>query len=63
VKQFPILDAHHQEVEKHIIEWLKLRVILKANIPFNSPIFAVPKKKWRYLAGPRFPGPQYPQTH
>ena len=27
VKQFKIPDAHMEEVEKHVVEWLKLGVI------------------------------------
>jgi Reverse transcriptase (RNA-dependent DNA polymerase) len=42
VKQFKILDAHRKEVERHVLEWLKLGVIQPAR--YNSPIFAVMKK-------------------
>jgi hypothetical protein len=44
VKQFKIPDAHRQEVEKHVLEWLKLDVIQPARSRYNSPIFAVMKK-------------------
>ena len=44
VKQFKIPDAHRQEVEKHVLEWLKLGVIQPARSRYNSPIFAVLKK-------------------
>ncbi len=44
VKQFKILDAHRQEVERHVLEWLKLGVIQPARSQYNSPIFAVMKK-------------------
>ncbi len=44
VKQFKIPDTHCQEVEKHVLEWLKLGVIQPARSCYNSPIFAVMKK-------------------
>ena len=44
VKQFRIPDAHQQEVERHVAEWLKLGVVEPARSKFNSPIFAVMKK-------------------
>ncbi len=44
VKQFKIPDAHRQEVERHVLEWLKLGVIQPARSRYNSPIFAVMKK-------------------
>ena len=44
VKQFKIPDAHRKEVEKHVLEWLKLGVIQPARSRYNSPIFAVMKK-------------------
>jgi hypothetical protein len=44
VKQFKIPDAHCQEVEKHVLEWLILGVIQPARSRYNSPIFAVMKK-------------------
>ena len=33
-----------EEVEKHVVEWLKLGVIEPALSKYNSPIFAVAKK-------------------
>jgi hypothetical protein len=44
VKQFKILDAHHKEVKKHVLEWLKLGIIQPARSHYNSPIFAAMKK-------------------
>jgi hypothetical protein len=44
IKQFKIPDAHCKEVEKHVLEWLKLGVIQPAHSRYNSPIFAVMKK-------------------
>jgi hypothetical protein len=44
VKQFKIPDEHRQEVERHVLEWLKLGVIQPARSRYNSPIFAVMKK-------------------
>ena len=44
VKQFKIPDAHREEVEKHVAEWLKMGVVQPARSKFNSPIFAVGKK-------------------
>ena len=33
-----------EEVEKHVVKWLKLEVIEPARRKYNSPIFAVAKK-------------------
>ena len=44
VKQFRIPDAHREEVEKHVNEWLKMGVVQPCRSKFNSPIFAVAKK-------------------
>ena len=44
VKQFRIPDAHREEVEKHVTEWLKMGVVQPARSKYNSPIFAVAKK-------------------
>ena len=44
IKQFKIPDAHREEVEKHVGEWLKLGVIQPTRSKFNSPIFVVAKK-------------------
>ncbi len=35
---------HRKEVEKHVLEWLKLGVIQPARSRYNSLIFAVLKK-------------------
>ena len=44
VKQFKIPDVHMEEVEKHVLECLKLGVIEPAWSKYNSPIFAVANK-------------------
>ncbi len=44
VKQFKIPNALRKEVEKHVLEWLKLGIIQPARSRYNSPIFAVMKK-------------------
>ena len=44
IKQFKIPDAHREEVEKHVAEWLKLGVIQPTRSKFNCPIFVVAKK-------------------
>ena len=44
VKQFKIPDAHREEVEKHVAEWLKLGVVQPCRSKFNSPLFVVMKK-------------------
>jgi len=44
VKQFKIPDAQHTELERHVLEWLKLGVIQPALSRYNSPIFAIMKK-------------------
>ena len=44
VKQFKILDAHMEEVETHVVQWLKLGVFEPAWRKYNSLIFAVAKK-------------------
>ena len=44
VKQFKIPEAHRQEVERHVAEWLKLGVVQPTRSKYNSPIFAVAKK-------------------
>ena len=38
------MDAHQEEAEKHVAEWLKLGVVEPSRSKFNSPIFAVLKK-------------------
>ena len=44
VKQFRIPDAHQEEVERHVAEWLKLGVVEPSRSKYNSPICAVTKK-------------------
>jgi hypothetical protein len=44
VKQFKIPDSQHTELERHVLEWLKLGVIQPALSRYNSPIFAIMKK-------------------
>ncbi len=44
VKQFKIPDAHRKEVQRPVLEWLKLGVIQPARSRYNSPIFAIMKK-------------------
>jgi hypothetical protein len=44
VKQFKIPDAHLQEIEKNVVEWLKLGVVQPTRSKFNSPLFLVGKK-------------------
>ena len=44
VKQFKIPDAHRQEVEQNVAEWLKLGVVQPCRSKFNSPLFCVMKK-------------------
>jgi hypothetical protein len=61
VKQFKIPDAHRQQVKQHFTEWIKLGVVQPARSKFNSPIFAVTKKKT--LFSERFLCFKYPNTH
>jgi len=58
VKQFKIPDAHHKEVEKHILEWLKLRVIQPARSGYNKPHLCCHEEGWQCQVGARFQGPQ-----
>jgi hypothetical protein len=44
VKQLKTPYAHQKEVERHVLEWLKFRVIQPEKSRYNSPIFAVMKK-------------------
>ena len=44
VKQFKIPDAHREQIEKHVTEWLKLGVVQPTRSKFNSPIFVFAKK-------------------
>ena len=43
VKQFRKPDAHREEVEKHVNEWLKMGVVQPWLSKFNSPIFDAAK--------------------
>jgi Reverse transcriptase (RNA-dependent DNA polymerase)/RNase H-like domain found in reverse transcriptase/gag-polyprotein putative aspartyl protease len=44
IKQFKIPEAHQQEVENYVKEWLKLGVIQPSRSKYNSPVFVVAKK-------------------
>jgi hypothetical protein len=44
VTQFKSPEAHREQVEKHVTEWLKLGVVQPTRSKFNSPIFVVSKK-------------------
>jgi transposase InsO family protein len=44
VKQFKIPEAHREDVEKHVAEWLKLGVVQPSRSRYNSPLFVVMKK-------------------
>ncbi len=48
-KQFNLLEAHNQFIEKTLDEWLKLGVVRRSNSTYNSPIFCVPKKQGQGL--------------
>jgi hypothetical protein len=48
-KQFKIPEAHHQFIEQTLDEWLKLGVVKRSNLPYNSPIFCIPKKQGQGL--------------
>ena len=43
-KQFPIPYSHQDEILKAVQEWLQLDIIEKADSPYNSSLFCVPKK-------------------
>jgi len=43
-KQYPILDTHHEYLEKQMQEWLKLGIVQPSTSRYNSPMFLVPKK-------------------
>jgi hypothetical protein len=44
VKQFKIPEAHRDDVEKHVQEWLKLGVVQPSRSRYNRPLFVVMKK-------------------
>jgi hypothetical protein len=44
-KQFKIPEAHHQFIENTLEEWLKLGVVRRSDLLYNSTIFCVPKKQ------------------
>jgi hypothetical protein len=48
-KQFKIPEAHHQFIEQTLDEWLKLGVIRRSNLLYNSFIFSIPKKQGQGL--------------
>jgi hypothetical protein len=48
-KQFKIPEAHHNFIEQTLEEWLKLGVVRRLDLLYNSPICCVPKKKGQGL--------------
>jgi hypothetical protein len=44
-KQFKILEMHHQFIKQILDKWLKLGVVKRSNLLYNSPIFCIPKKQ------------------
>ncbi len=44
VKQFPIPETYHKQLNLQVQEWLRIAVIKPTNSPYNSPFFVVPKK-------------------
>jgi len=43
-KQFKIPEANHNFIKQTLEEWLKLGVVRRSDLLYNSPIFCVPKK-------------------
>jgi hypothetical protein len=43
-KQYKIPDAHKPFLEENITDWLKLGVIQRSQLLYNSPVFCVPKR-------------------
>jgi hypothetical protein len=48
-KQFKIPEAHHQFTEQTLDEWLKLGVVRRSNLLYDSFIFSIPKKQGQGL--------------
>jgi hypothetical protein len=48
-KQFKIPEAHHNFIEQTLEEWLKLGVVGRSDLLYNSLIFCVPKKQGQGL--------------
>ncbi len=48
-KQFKIPEARHNFIEQTLEEWLKLGVVRRSDLLYNSPIFCVPKKQGQGL--------------
>jgi hypothetical protein len=48
-KQFKIPEAHRNFIEQTLEEWLKLGVVRRSDLLYNSPIFCVPKKQGQGL--------------
>jgi hypothetical protein len=48
-KQFKIPEAHHNFIKQTLEEWLKLGVVRRLDLLYNSPIFWVPKKQGQGL--------------
>ena len=45
INQFPLPEAHRDEVINSVKEWLNLGIIERADSAYNAPVFVVPKKK------------------
>ena len=59
-KQFPLSFAHQREVERQVLEWLRIGVIRPCESEHNSPIFCTKKStppgepvKWRVVIDSR----------